>query len=566
MEKLANSFVPDFLLGIAGGIQYWKLKCASRNPRKSQGKTLRAILTYSKDSVYGKEHDFAWVLEAKNDEELFARYREKVAVHDYEEMRPYIERMKKGESDILFPGRPLMYATTSGTTKEPKWVPITPVYLKNIYGKMTKVWLFNFLKSRPKVYKGKIISVVSTPVEGYAPDGLPYGSVSGVTRRDCPGFVKKLYTNPFEVYEIKDYTSRYYTIMRMGIERNTTLSVTANPSTVIEMQNIVDKYFDDMVIDIENGTLNAGMDISPEIRKACAPYLKPNPERAEELRQLKKKYGRVLPRHYWPDMQILNTWHCGNTRVYNKKIEGFYPDAMLNQEFGYFSTECRFGLVLDETDYTVLFPHMHYYEFVEEHDLENDAAHRTYLQLDELQPGKRYCPFVTTFAGVFRYDMNDLVECAPTPFENTPRVFMIQKINGIVTITGEKLHERQFINAVREAETKLKKELKFFVGFAVVEESRYHFYLEFADQTTKQSEAKEFAEYVDKLLKEENIEYQAKRDSFRLKDPEVHLLQSQSFEQFKAACIAEGSRDGQFKMNLLMQDEKRHAKFKKLVK
>ena len=63
-----------------------------------------------------------------------------------------------------------------------------------------------------------------------------------------------------------------------------------------------------------------------------------------------------------------------------------------------------------------------------------------------------------------------------------------------------------------------------------------------------------------------NMEYKAKRDSFRVKDPVAHLLVKDSFEKFKARCIAEGARDGQFKLNLLLQDEGRHAKFKELVK
>ena len=68
------------------------------------------------------------------------------------------------------------------------------------------------------------------------------------------------------------------------------------------------------------------------------------------------------------------------------------------------------------------------------------------------------------------------------------------------------------------------------------------------------------------MLKKKNMEYDAKRSSFRLKDPITHLLMPQSFEQFKARCIAEGARDGQFKLNLLLQDEARHAKFKDLEK
>ena len=554
--------MPNFLLGCAGGIQYLSLKRASKNPRKAQEKTLREILTYARDTEYGKEHHFSEILEAKTDIELYARYQKYVQLNDYEDLRPYVEKHKHGASNILFPGKPVLYATTSGTTKEPKWVPITKEYLHNIYGKMTKVWLFNFIKNRPEVFTGKIVSIVGKVKEGEAPDGTMFGSVSGVTQRDCPGFVKKLYASPASVFSIEDYTARYYTLMRMGIERNITLVVTANPSTIVEMQNNVNEYFDDYCTDIEHGTLNAKLNIPQWIREDIQPYLKPNPERAAELRALKAKFGTVLPKHYWPNMQILNTWKCGNTAVYLEKIKGSFPEQMLHQEFGYFASECRFGLVLDDTVNTVLFPHFHYYEFVAEDELESENKH--YLQLHELQAGKRYCPYVTTFAGLYRYNMNDLLEVGPS-FCNTPTVHMIQKVNGIVTMTGEKLHERQFIEAVHAAEEKSGLMTKFFVGFADMEKSAYHFYYEFADQTTTQEQAENFTRLVDEELKQTNIEYEAKRASFRVKDPITHRLVEQSFEKFKAQCIAEGARDGQFKMNLLMQDEKRHAKFKQLV-
>ena len=539
-----------------------KLKSVSRNPRRTSEQTLRGILTYAKDTVYGREHHFAEILAAKDDKELYALYQQYVPAQEYEALRPYVERHKNGEANVLFPGKPIMYATTSGTTKEPKWVPITDVYLNSVYGKMTKVWLFNFIKNRPKVFTGKIVSIVGKVIEGYAPDGTVFGSVSGVTQRDCPKFVKKLYASPADVFSITDYNARYYAIMRMGIERNITLIVTANPSTIVEMQNNVNEFYDQYVDDIEHGTLNKDLNISPEIRAAIQPYLKPNPERAAELRALKQKYGTVLPKHYWPNLQILNTWKCGNTKVYVDKFQHSFPEQMLHQEFGYFSSECRFGLVLDDTNNTVLFPHFHYYEFIEEHDLENEHPH--FLQLHELEQGKRYCPFVTTYAGLYRYNMNDLVEVGPN-FENTPTVHMIQKVNGIVSMTGEKLHERQFIEAVHTAEKELQMPVKFFVGFADLSISAYHFYYEFEDLATTQQQAEQFTQKVDQVLQQSNIEYKAKRESFRVKDPVTHRLQRESFEHFKAQCIAEGARDGQFKMNLLMQDEKRHAKFKTLV-
>ena len=303
-----SAFIPNFLLGTAGGIQYLKLKGASRNPRASQEKCLRAILSYCKDTLYGKEHRFSYILEAKNADELFRRSRQQVKASDYESFRPYVEKMRNGETDVLFHVNPVLYAATSGSTGEPKWIPISSAYLTNIYGKMNKVWLFNFIKNRPKVHSGYIVSIVGKQIEGYTPDGTIYGSVSGFTQKNCPGFVRKLYVSPSEVFNIEDYTARNYVIMRMGIERNTTLVVTANPSTMVEMQKNVNFWFDEYVRDIENGTISDKVDVPEDVRKACAPYLKPNPERAQELRELKARYGEVLPKHYWPNLPLLTTW------------------------------------------------------------------------------------------------------------------------------------------------------------------------------------------------------------------------------------------------------------------
>ncbi len=564
------AWLTTFLLRVAGGINYRKLVKASKNPKQASENTLRSILEYGKDTEFGREHRFAYILEAKDGEELYKRYTEQIAPSDYEDYRPYIDRHKNGEANVLVPGKPVMYATTSGTTKEPKWIPITDVYLKTVYGKMTKVWLYNYIMNRPKAFYGKLVTIVGKDVEGYAPDGTVAGSVSGVTRRDAPSFVKEMYAVPGGVYGIKDYYARYYTIMRLSIEVDASIFITANPSTLVEVQKNVDKYYDQYCDDIEKGTLSHDFDIPEDIRKEVEAQLEPNPKRAAELRELKKKYGRVLPKHYWPNLQVLNTWKCGNTYVYLDKLKGFFPDTCLHQEFGYFSSECRFGLVMDDTNYSTMFPHYHFYEFMAEEDVDKISdpealKHVKFYQLHELQQGKRYCPFVTTCSGLYRYNMNDLVEVG-TPFFNTPRVFMIQKVNGIVTMTGEKLHERQFIEAVHQASAESKLEVKFFVGFADLEQSLYRFYYEFEDQNLEQSACDEFTKLVDKYLRQQNVEYVAKRDSLRVHDPVGYRLVENSFEKFKAACIAEGARDGQFKMNLLMQDEKRHAKFKALVK
>ncbi|MBQ2291985.1 MAG: GH3 auxin-responsive promoter family protein [Paludibacteraceae bacterium] len=560
-KALPYPWLINTALWLVGGSQRLKLNFWSRHPKHAAERTLRDILTISRNTVYGKEHHFDRILSATNADDLFRLYRQYVPVNDsFETLRPYVERHKNGEENILFPGKPDMYATTSGTTAEPKWVPMTHKYLKDVYGKMTHVWIWNFICHRNRIFGGHLFTTVGKELEGYAPDGTIFGSVSGVLVRDVPSIIKKHYTAPACVMSIDDYAARNYTLMRLALQyRDVTLWATANPSTILELLRAMNENTEEMIEDIEKGTLSWNFDISDYIREQLVPYMSPQPERAQELRELFKEHGKLEPKHFWPWLQLLSTWKCGNTKIYMEKyLDQFNWDKTMYQELGYIATECRFGFSLDDTNESVLFPHFHYYEFVEESEL--DSPHKHFKQIHELEQGKRYCAYVTTYSGLFRYNMNDLVEVGGT-FYKTPTVHMISKVNGIVSMTGEKLYEPQFIDAVHKAEEELEIKTKFFVGFADIHDSKYHFYFEFENEKIDQKTADEFAKVVDRKLQEINNEYESKRASFRLHEPQAHILLNNAYARFKAACLRDGFRDGQFKFNLLMQDDSRRRKF-----
>jgi hypothetical protein len=564
IKKVKGWWLIRLALTIVGKKGIGELMKASKNAINAQEQTLRSFLTTAKDTVYGKEHHFGTILEASGAQDLFERYRKEVPINDYEDFRPYIERHKLGEANVLFPGKPKMYATTSGTTKEPKWIPITEQYYQEVYKVMNQLWFYSMIMDKPKVFYGKMCSIVGKAIEGAAPDGTVYGSISGISQRDMPEFMKVLHPAPTDIFGITDYKARYYAIMRFNIEQDCTSIVTANPSTLVEMQKNAAEFYDDYVTDIEQGTLGRKFPISDEIRAALEARLKPNPKRAAELRALKAQYGNVLPKHYWPNMQVVNVWFCGNTKVFFEKVKDSFPKNCVFHEFGYFATECRPGIVLKcNISDTVIFGNKVYLEFVHESELESENPH--VCQMYEVKKGERYCMIVTTSAGLYRYNMNDLVEI--TGFVNQfPTLKLIQKINGTVNITGEKLHERQFIEAVHAAERDTGNLVAFFVGFADVNKAVYRFYYEFVNADVTNEKAENFTHVLDEYLKKYNIEYEAKRSSDRLKHPETSVLVNESFEKFKSTCIDMGYRDGQFKLNLLMQDEKRHAMFKDLVK
>ena len=536
---------------------------ASRNPEKASARTLRKILNLAKNTAYGKEHHFGAIVKARKPEQLFRLYEKSVRASEYESFRPYVERHKHGEANVLIPGKPLMYATTSGTTSKPKWIPISQKYMKDVYDVMSHIWLDNFARIRPKFLSGGLVVSVAKVVEGYAEDGTIFGSVSGVTAKKIPSIIRKRFVTPPEVYDISDYTARYYVMMRLAIAHSVSYIVAPNPSTLLELIHNAEEYFDDYIEDIEKGSISEKFDVSPEIRSVLAGFTVPDPERADFLRRVKEKCGgKPQLKDWWPDMQLLSSWKCGNTAIAAEKVQQQLPAGCCYQELGYFASECRFGLVLDEGIDSTLFPNYHYYEFIEESDLENPEPR--FLRLHELEQGKRYCIYVTTFSGLYRYNMNDLVEVGGWNGK-TPKIHMVQKVNGIVSITGEKLYEKQFIEAVHEAERQSGLKANFFIGFADPEEACYDFYYEFEKRKIRRSKAEAFTKIVDSQLMEMNIEYQSKRASHRLKEPKTFVLKRNAYDHFKRRSLLEGARDGQFKLVMLLQDKRRQRWINSLI-
>ena len=536
---------------------------ASRNPEKASARTLRKILNLAKNTAYGKEHHFGAIVKARKPEQLFRLYEKSVRASEYESFRPYVERHKHGEANVLIPGKPLMYATTSGTTSKPKWIPISQKYMKDVYDVMSHIWLDNFARVRPKFLSGGLVVSVAKVVEGYAEDGTIFGSVSGVTAKKIPSIIRKRFVTPPEVYDISDYTARYYVMMRLAIAHSVSYIVAPNPSTLLELIHNAEEYFDDYIEDIEKGSISEKFDVSPEIRSVLAGFTVPDPERAEFLRRVKEKCGgKPQLKDWWPDMQLLSSWKCGNTAIAAEKVQQQLPAGCCYQELGYFASECRFGLVLDEGIDSTLFPNYHYYEFIEESDLENPEPR--FLRLHELEQGKRYCIYVTTFSGLYRYNMNDLVEVGGWNGK-TPKIHMVQKVNGIVSITGEKLYEKQFIEAVHEAERQSGLKANFFIGFDDPEEACYDFYYEFEKRKVRRSKAEAFTKIVDSQLMEMNIEYQSKRASHRLKEPKTFVLKRNAYDHFKRRSLLEGARDGQFKLVMLLQDKRRQRWINSLI-
>jgi hypothetical protein len=543
------------ILAIPGGKLYRRYVEATKDTEGAQRAQLKEIIEHTKDTVFGREHGFGSI-------GSYEEYRDAVPIRDYEGHRPYVDRHVQGEEGVLFPGKPMMYVQSSGTTALPKLIPFTPFNFEKSIKNRGKLWLHGLSRSFPGVYSGKDFTIVSPAVDGYTEDGTPFGAISGVMYKNIPEFLKLVHTLPYEVMTIKDYEAKSYALIRMGVPADVSVVLTPNPATIRNLIERADAMKEELIRDVRDGTFRKDLDLQPEIRADLESRLRPAPERAAELERLADAAGQLRPEDYWPNLALIHCWKCGNTGLVVEKIKPWFRQDQPILEFGYVSSEITSTDLIDpETDGSLLAILNGVYEFspVEE----EDSAAPSYLLAHQLEKGRRYYIYVTTFSGLYRYDMNDVIECVGH-FNSTPVLKFQYKGKGITNLQGEKFSEQQMIESVKRAAAETEIRHEFFVGFADNEELRYKLYIELLDDASR-ARADELALAVDRAMQAVNLEYEAKRQTDRLGPLTVTPLKENAFDCYRELRRAEGTNDGQMKWMQLTSISSVHEKIRSLV-
>jgi hypothetical protein len=482
---------------------------------------------------------------------------------DYEDHRPYIERHQKGETGVLFPGSPMMYNCSSGTTSKPKLLPVTPYNFQNSIKERSKLWLYGVMKNYPGVYKGKCLGVISPAEEGTCEDGTPYGSLSGLIRKNLPPFINATNTAPYDVVHIKDYRSKTYVVCRFGLPSDVTLIITGNPATVVNIAVRINDWKEDLVKDIRDGTLKADLKIAPELRKRLESLLEPAPKRVAEIEALMKQSDVLKPADYWPNIKLIHTWTNGNTGLVVPKLKKWFKPETPVLDFGYVSSEILSAdVMIPGNGGSVLAIESGFYEFVRYEEV--DKPDRAFLMAHQLERGGRYFIYVTTHSGLYRYDMNDVVEVVDF-YNKTPVIKFLFKGKGVTNIQGEKLSEAQFIEAVVSATEKTGMKHDFFIGYADVDTSTYRIYIEFLEDYSE-ADRRRFGQALDEALCKVNVEYNAKFSSERLQPVVVIPMGKDFFARYRRLRLEEGAFEGQIKWLHLSAMKATRDRLEKLLK
>ena len=466
-----------------------------------------AILRRHQNTSFAKDHHFSSI-------QSIDEFRNNIGVAGYETIEPYMNRVLKGENSALLADRRIhMFALTSGTTNTRKYIPVTDSYLEN-YRRGWNIWGLNAFLKHEKAKFQPILQMSGDWDEYRSDSGVPCGSVTGLTARMQRKVIRWLYCVPPEVSRIKDSASKYYTVMRLSIDRPVGLILAANPSTLINLAKAGDHEKESLIRDLRDGTLSSRMDIPADVRKILGPRIKKRPEKAMELEKVINKTGSLFPKDFWPEHCLLGNWTGGSMASYLRHYPSFYG-TMPVRDVGLIASEGRMTIPLeDNTPSGVLDITTHFFEFIPED--EKDSPNPTVLLPHELVEGRNYFILFTTSYGLYRYDIHDVVRCTGF-FNKTPMLQFLNKGSYFSNLTGEKISEYQITGSMAEILRELDHTLNIY-SIAPVwsdEQPFYGLFVESGD-VPGTDVANRLASLLENKLRKINIEYDSKRESLRL--------------------------------------------------
>jgi hypothetical protein len=509
---------------------------ATWQPAEVQERKLLEVIRRNRETEYGREHDFAHVRSV-------ADFQRAVPRNTYETLMPSITRMTHGEQNILTADAPLMFATTSGTTGRAKYIPVTPSYLHE-YSHAIHVHTYRVLADHPDILGGKTLTSVSSDREGVTEGGIPYGAISGYLNRTQPSSIRKFYSLPQEIGMIKDIDRKYYLTLRHGLADDIRYLVTPNPSSLLLLAAKMNLYADELIHDIRTGTVNANF-LPEDAPASLIASLRADPARAAELAAIVRRTGQLLPVDAWPNLRVISCWKGGTMPLYLAKLPDYYGNCHV-RDFGYMASEGRGSTPLVNAGAGgVLSITSHFLEFLPEEQRDDPDA--PLLTCEQLQPDHQYYVFLTTSAGLYRYDINDVVRVVDF-YHKTPVIEFVRKGQGISSITGEKLTESQVTAAVLAVVKRYGFSIEHFTACVEWgEPPRYAFYVEMGDGMGAE-ECRRFLLAVDRALYEQNIEYESKRESQRLGPLVLKRVAPGSYQRLRQARVAEGAPEAQVKI------------------
>ncbi len=205
----------------------------SARPFASQRAVFEQLLKGVRQTSFGREHRLDQVSEPVG-------FRQAIPLRDYEQLKPWIERIKSGESDVLWPGKPAYFAKTSGTTSGTKYIPLTADSIPNHIG-TARGLLSSYIHSsgRSAFVNGKMIFLQGSPVLSQT-GGIATGRLSGLVYHHVPGYLLRNRMPSYETNCIEDWERKIDAICRETLKERMTLISGIPPWLIMYFERLLE--------------------------------------------------------------------------------------------------------------------------------------------------------------------------------------------------------------------------------------------------------------------------------------------------------------------------------------
>ena len=465
----------------------------AKNPHKTQQKVFNNLISKGQKTAYGKDHDFKNI-------NSYDDFKKRVKVTDYEGLRPYVDRIVAGESDVLWTGKPLYFAKTSGTTSGAKYIPITKDSMPTHIKAARNALLFYIAeKNDASFVNGKMIFLQGSPVL-QDKNGIKLGRLSGIVAHYVPQYLLKNRLPSWETNCIEDWDTKVNAIVDETV--NEDMSVISGIPSWVQM------YFEKLI----EKTGKSISEIFPNFNFFI--------------------YGGVNFEPYKNKFES----------IIGKKIDyiELYPAS--EGFIAYQDSQTEKGMLL-QLDSGI------FYEFIPSTEFFDNNPTR--ISLKDVQLGLNYVIILNTTAGLWGYNIGDTVEFTSLePY----RIKVTGRIKHFISAFGEHVIGKEVEKALNDAIAGTNINISEFTVAPQVNPKEglpYHeWFIEFENEPEN---LEEFASKIDASMQEQNIYYLDLIEGKILKPLVIQKVKKGGFHEYMKSI---GKFGGQNKIPQLSDNRK----------
>lgn len=463
------------------------------NALADQQGILQQLLKDGKKTIFGKDHHLESV-------STHAEYTAAVPIRDYEGIKPYIEQIKTGTENVLWKGKPMYFAKTSGTTSGVKYIPITKDSIHN-HIDTAKYALLNYMAEtgKPEFADGKMIFLSGSPTLERI-GGIPTGRLSGIVNHFVPGYLRKNQMPSFETNCIEDWETKLAKIVKETSQQDMRLISGIPPW--------MQMYFD-WLMEANKG--KKIKDLFPNLQVIVHGGVNFEPYRTKLMESI------------GANIDTVETFPAS---------EGF---------FAYQDSQVEEGLLLN-TNSGIFF------EFIPAAEIFNEKPTR--LGLADVKTGENYALVVNSNAGLWGYNIGDTIKFVSLdPY----RIIVSGRIKHFISAFGEHVIAEEVEHAMRIAAKEHNASVIEFTVAPMIQTADgslpYHEWLISFEQ--QPSDLNAFAQTLDNALREKNVYYDDLIRGGILQTIRITTLHTTAFIEYMRSI---GKLGGQNKVPRLSND------------